>query len=109
MNHNLEYCMSNIRVGCVSGFHPRMLSDAVKMQAAEFEWLPAVLESCGDGEWESMAYVGYVSRTRPNEQGSLWQFEANILIEHEIFGTVILDILKGYRLGGIEFLSQIDS
>lgn len=54
--------MSNIRVGCVTGFHPRMLSDAVKMQAAEFEWLPAVLESCGDGEWESMAYVGYVSR-----------------------------------------------
>lgn len=56
-----------------------------------------------------MAYVGYVSRIRPNEQGSLWQFEANILIEHEIFGTVVLDILKGYRLGGIEFLSQIDS
>ncbi|UQV45035.1 hypothetical protein KIV45_25455 [Janthinobacterium lividum] len=109
MNINLEYCMSKIRVGRIIGFHPRMLNDAVKMQAAEFEWLPAALENCSDGQWESTAYVRYVSRARPNEQGSLWQFESNILIEHEIFGTVVLDILKGYRLGGIEFLDQLDS
>ena len=50
-------------------FHPRMLSDAVKIQAAEFEWLPAALENCHDGEWEDTAYVGYVSRARPNEHG----------------------------------------
>lgn len=55
-------------------FHPRMLSDAVKIQAAEFEWLPAALENCDDGEWKSKAYVGYVSHARPNEPGSAWHY-----------------------------------
>lgn len=90
-----------------SGFHPRMLIAAVQEQAPEFGWLEEALCNCGTGEWESPAYVGYVSRHRPNQPGAEWQFEKNVVLQHEELGMVVLDVLKGNRLGGIEFLDRI--
>jgi hypothetical protein len=90
------------------GFHPLMLVDAVQQQVPEFACLPAALGSCGAGDWESRAYVRYVSRHNPNQPGSEWQFETNVQILHETLGTVVLDVLKGNRLGGIEFVDRID-
>jgi hypothetical protein len=55
-------------------FKPSMLIAAVQRQAPEYPWLPEVLEKCGIGEWESPAYVGYISRQKPHQPGSEWQF-----------------------------------
>jgi hypothetical protein len=89
------------------GFEPRMLIEAVKEQAPEYPWLPEALTKCGAGEWESPAYVGYVSRREPNQPGSEWQFEANIVLSHRTLGMVVIDVLKSNRLGGIEFVDRI--
>jgi hypothetical protein len=89
------------------GFYPTMLLEAVKAQAPEFPWLPEALEDCGPGEWESRAYVGYISRRQPNRPGSEWQFQTNVVLSHESLGMVVLDILEGDRLGGIEFVDKI--
>ena len=89
------------------GFHTTMLVEAVREQAPEFPWLAEALAKCGDGNWESRAYVGYVSRANPNQPGADWQFEANVVLQHEVLGMVVLDILKGDRLGGIEFVDRI--
>ncbi len=89
-------------------FKPSMIISAVQKQAPEYPWLPEALEKCGIGEWESPAYVGYISRQNPNQPGSAWQFVTSIILEHESLGTVILDILTGDRLGGIEFVDQIE-
>jgi hypothetical protein len=89
------------------GFDPRMLVEVVRAQAPEFPWLPEALGSCPTGEWESRAYVGYVSRLSPNQPGSEWQFETNVVLSHESLGMVVLDVLKGDRLGGIEFVDKI--
>jgi hypothetical protein len=85
------------------GFHPTMLIETVKAQAPEFPWLPEALDNCGQGEWESRAYVGYIPRQQPNRPGSPWQFQTNILLTHTTLSRVILDILTDDRLGGIEF------
>ncbi len=85
-----------------------MLIEAVKIQAPKFPWLPLALSQCGAGYWESPAYVSYISGKNPNQPGSEWQFETNVLLEHETMGTVIIDILKGQRLGGIEFVDKIE-
>jgi hypothetical protein len=89
------------------GFEPRMLIEAVRKQAPEFPWLPDALMKCGRGEWESRAYVTYVSQSNPNQPDSDWQFQTNIVLSHDTLGMVVLDILKGNRLGGIEFVDKI--
>jgi hypothetical protein len=89
------------------GFEPRMLIDTVVAQAPEFPWLPEALRKCTAGQWESRAYVWYVPRCSPNQPGSEWQFEANVVLSHDSIGMVVIDILKGNRLGGIEFVDKI--
>jgi hypothetical protein len=91
-----------------SEFKPSMLIEAVQKQAPEYPWLPKALEKCGIGDWESPAYVGYVSRQDPNQPGFAWQFATSIILEHESLGMVILDILIDNRLGGIEFVDRIE-
>jgi hypothetical protein len=88
-------------------FHPTMLIETVKAQAPEFPWLPEALNNCGQGERESRAYVGYIPQQQPNRPGSPWQFQTNIILTHPTLSRVILDILTGDRLGGIEFVDRI--
>ena len=88
-------------------FKPSMLIATVQKQFPEYPWLPEALEKCGIGEWESPAYVGYISRQNPNQPGSVWQFATSVILDHESLGMVILDILTDNRLGGIEFVDQI--
>jgi hypothetical protein len=90
-----------------SKFNPRMLIEDARAQAPKFPWLPAALDRCGPGEWESPAYVRYVSSKAPNQPGSDWQFEANLVIDHRELGMTVIDVLKGDRIGGIEFVDQI--
>lgn len=90
------------------GFDPQMLVEYARAQVAEFPWLPAALSSCRAGQWESRAYVRYVSSVNPNQPSSPWQFETNVVIDHSVLGTVVIDILKGNRIGGIEFVDKTD-
>ena len=48
----------------------------------------------------------FVDPRRPNQPGSDWQFEENIILEHPTEGDLVLDILKGHRVGGVEFLGR---
>jgi hypothetical protein len=40
--------------------------------------------------------------------GSEWQIETNIVLEHPTEGDLVLDILKGQRVGGVETTSKIE-
>ena len=42
-----------------------------------------------------------------NELDSDWQFDENVVLEHEEEGTIVLDVFKNGKIGGIELLSQI--
>ncbi|MEJ7808525.1 MAG: hypothetical protein WKG03_21710 [Telluria sp.] len=90
------------------GFDPRMLIEDARAQAPMFPWLPAALDRCAAGEWESRAYVRYVSSVAPNQPGSDWQFEKNIVIDHNELGTVVIDVLRGDLIGGIELVDRVD-
>ena len=60
-----------------------------------------------NGSIDLRPYVKFVNSYKPNQKGSEWQFDENIILEHETEGTIVLDILKDGRIGGIEFISQI--
>ena len=59
------------------------------------------------GSIDLKPYVRFVNSDKPNQKGSEWQFDENVILEHETEGTIVLDILKDGRIGGIEFISQI--
>jgi len=46
-------------------------------------------------------------RTYANQPGSEWQFERNMELHSPTEGWIVLDILKGQRVGGVEFVSRI--
>jgi hypothetical protein len=57
--------------------------------------------------WSKRAYIPLLSSDRPNKPSSEWQFEENIVLEHSEEGTIVLDVLKGGRVGGIEMVSYV--
>ena len=65
------------------------------------------LKSIKKGSWESRAYIYFVDPSNPNEPGSKWQFNENICLKDKKKGEVILDILEGNVVGGVEFLKYL--
>ena len=89
------------------GFNPGMLVSVAEEQAPELPWLPAALAGLGAGNWESAAYVRYVSAANANQPGSEWQFQECVELEHQDLGDLVIDVLSGNRIGGIELIHRI--
>ncbi len=51
---------------------------------------------------ESRAYYYFVDPSSKNS--TEWQFKENLIVKDEKLGDIILDILQGDKVGGIEFL-----
>ena len=66
------------------------------------------LQNCIGGKWKSKAYYQFVNSENPNQEGSEWQFLENLIFEHDVIGTIIVDLLKDNRIGGLEFYDLID-
>jgi len=88
-------------------YDPTWLVQLAEEQAPERPWLSAALSKCTKGRWDSPAYLRFVESRNANQPGSEWQFEENIILEHPEHGDLVLDILKEYRIGGVEFLSRV--
>ncbi|HOP22498.1 MAG TPA: hypothetical protein PK055_08175 [Gammaproteobacteria bacterium] len=83
-------------------YDPSWLVDASKSYIDEYPWLPDAISKCTLA-LEGKNYIRFVSSIRPNKPSSEWQFRENIILEDTIEGDVILDILHGDRIGGVEF------
>ena len=88
-------------------YDPEWLAVLAEAQVPEEIWLPDALRKCTKCSVESTAYTRFVSSENPNQPGSDWQFDDNIILEDEKEGDLVLDILKGHRVGGVEFLSKL--
>ena len=82
--------------------------DLVKKQEPEREDLIIALNNSKGGHWENKAYYRFVDSKNANQIGSEWQFYDNIVLEHDLLGTIIIDYLKDNRIGGIEFMIYLD-
>ena len=88
-----------------------IINDLIKILEKEEpknEKLINSLQNCNGGKWKNKAYFQFVNSENPNKVGSEWQFLDNIIFEHEKFGTIILDLLKDNRIGGLEFYELLD-
>ncbi|OHX66659.1 hypothetical protein [Flammeovirga pacifica] len=88
-------------------FHKDILVKLLKEQEPQRLDLVFHLEKLTTRKWELQPYIQIVSDDKANEPGSEWQFDENIVLEDNEQGTIVLDILKDGRIGGIEFLDLI--
>jgi uncharacterized protein YuzE len=59
--------------------------------------------------WFKKRYIRFVNSVNANQKDAKWQFAKNIILEHKIEGTIIVDILKDGRIGGFELYNELDS
>lgn len=81
--------------------------ELIRKQEPERVDLINQLRKQAKGSIDLKPYVQFVNSDKPNQEGSEWQFNENIILERETEGTIVLDVLKDGRIGGIEFIGQI--
>ncbi len=92
-------------------YDPTWLVELAKQQVPEEAWLPAALAACTMASQESAAYIHFVkpvdSDEPSSESSSEWQAQTDLTLKHPTEGDLVLDILEGNRVGGIEFLAKL--
>lgn len=88
-------------------YDPTWLVDLAAKSRPELEWLPEALSRCTQAAQESDAYIHFIDPLNANEPKSEWQFKENVILEHPEHGELVLDILSGNRIGGVEFLRRL--
>ncbi len=84
-----------------------LIVNLLKLQHPEETEVAMNIELCREGYWKSKAYIHFVASIKPNQLGSKWQFDRNIILEDESEGTIVIDVLMGNEIGGIEFVNRI--
>ena len=90
-----------------SYFDIESLIELIKEQEPDRVDLIEQLRQCEHKRLTPQPYIYFVSGERPNLPNSEWQFKECVALEHDTEGTIVLDILKDGRIGGIEFVKQI--
>lgn len=88
-------------------YNPQWIVDIAEEQIPDKTEIITALSKCVKAKSESKAYIYFVNGDNPNEPNSEWQFQENITLEDKKNGTIILDVLKGNKIGGVEFLKYL--
>ena len=88
-------------------YDPAWLVDWVRANRPELGWLADALSRCRRARQGGRAYLYFVAPADANQPGAEWQFAENVMLDHPTEGTLVLDVLSGRRIGGIEFLSRL--
>jgi hypothetical protein len=88
-------------------YDPSWLVELAESVKAEEPGLADAFRRCTRCLTESRAYIYFVDPRNANRTGSEWQFDRNVLLESHREGTIVVDVLAGGRIGGIEFLSRL--
>ncbi|MCP4445338.1 MAG: hypothetical protein GY811_08345 [Myxococcales bacterium] len=89
-------------------YDPSWLVELAKQQRPELPWLIQALAACINAMRESDLYIRFVDSVNANKPGADWQFDHSLRLRHPEYGELILDILKGQRVGGVEFYDRLD-
>jgi hypothetical protein len=88
-------------------YDPTWLVELAKEQLPEEPWLPAALAKCTMARQESEAYIHFVGKSDPDEPSSEWEVQTDLKLTHPTEGDLLLDVMEGNRIGGVEFLAKL--
>ncbi|MEQ8767601.1 MAG: hypothetical protein RL885_27090 [Planctomycetota bacterium] len=83
-------------------YDPEWLVRLAKDQHPDAPWLPGSLRACRQVRPETRAYIHFVDPATP-----AGRFQENIVLESPEHGTLVLDIIEGEVVGGVEFLNRL--
>jgi hypothetical protein len=83
-------------------YDPGWLVALAEAQYPDEPWLAEALRACTRARPESRAYVHFV-----DPRGPIWRFAGNLMLQSREHGTLILDILEGQVVGGVELLDRL--
>ena len=90
-------------------YDPAWLIDLAKEQLPEETWLPAALAACTMAKQDSTAYIHFVKAAESEEPSSEWEAQRDLTLKHPTEGELVLDILEGNRVGGLEFMDKLSA
>ncbi len=88
-------------------YEPSWLIEIVKEQRPEEKGIIENLKKCTRCFKKTRAYYYFIYSETPNTPESDWQFERSITLHSKEYGKIMLDVLKGNEIGGIEFLDRL--
>lgn len=88
-------------------YDPAWLVQWVRASRPELPWLADALARCTRAAPGGRAYLYFVDPADANQPGSEWQWEENLILEHPAEGTLVLDLLEGRKVGGMERLRRL--
>lgn len=88
-------------------FHIEWIIDLIKEQEPDRFDLIDQLNKFERKMWIRQPYVSLIEGNPLNFPAPEWQLDENVTLEHKTEGTIVLEILKDGRIGGIEFINQI--
>ena len=88
-------------------YDPTWIADAVRENYPEENELLNDIIKCTSCIVKNEKYTYFVDASNANRPGSKWQFVKSIEIRNTPCGHIKLDVLKGKKLGGIEFLNNV--
>lgn len=90
-------------------YDPTWLVELARSTRPDIPWLPTALARCTKCCRTSRAYVHFVNPDRANKPESDWQFREHLYLHDPIEGNLIVDVLEGRKIGGIEFYDRLFS
>ena len=88
-------------------YDPQWLVELAREQHQDKHWLAEAFSKCTRAQTGGRAYVYFVDHSNPNKPCSEWQFDQNLTLDHPDRGEIIVDVLKGQRIGGIELMNEL--
>lgn len=88
-------------------YDPAWLVDWLRASGAGEPWLADALARCTRAMDGGRAYLHFVDPADAGHPGAAWRWERNLTLEHPTEGTLVVDVLAGDRVGGIEFLRRL--
>ncbi|MFH0925667.1 MAG: hypothetical protein V1872_08570 [bacterium] len=91
-------------------YDPTWLVNLAKKEYLKEIWLYEELKKCTQKLLisDDPAMIYFVNPANPNELNSEWQHETCIVLRSYKEGDIVIDILKGNKIGGIEQTWLID-
>jgi hypothetical protein len=82
-------------------YDPSWLVELARVQLPDETWLPEALSRCTTCPIEGPAYIRFVDSRQ-------WEFETCLELQSPVEGWLVLDVLHGHRIGGVEFVDKIE-
>lgn len=88
-------------------YNPDWLVALARGQYADKPWLADAFSRCRAVVKRTEFIIHFVDPTDANQPGADWQFDTNLFLKDPLEGNLVIDVLKGGRVGAIEFYDRL--